>query len=138
METIIYDKAERKVIAGKITGAGGPLDTATVKLFTGNVTVGPNMELADFVEPVFPGYAAVGPLVWGAPFIDSNGVAVQTAGCKQFTCNAAPDEPEMIYGYFLTTGAGPYVLAGAVRFAQPVLVARADQAIHVEPAVAVD
>lgn len=137
METIIYDKAERKVICDRITGAGGPLAAATLKLFTTNVTVGPDMTLGDFDEPSFTGYAPVGPLVWGPAYIDESGRAIQSAGCKQFTCTSAPVQPETVYGYFLTTGAGPFVLAGAVRFAQPVSVSRADQAIHAEPVVVV-
>lgn len=114
----------------QLVDTGMPLDGLLVKLFQNNVEPSPNDVAAEYDAADFAGYAASTAIVWGTPFLDSDGKATVVGDSKQFT-STGPTPSNTIYGYYVTTAAN--VLVYAERFATPVLIDADDQAIVVVP-----
>lgn len=95
-----------------------PFAAPTVRLFQTDITITPNLTLADLVaeEADFDGYAASGAIVWGAVHEDVAQNAVVNGPLVPFLCTG-DTTPNDIYGYWLTTGG---LCVGVEKFAAPI------------------
>lgn len=92
-------------IMNALIAAAGYLDAVTIRLFQNAFTPTPNAVLGDFTQATFTDYAAIGPLVWGDPWIDSGGNVIVSAQVCQWVV-VTPTITNTIYGYYATIGAG--------------------------------
>lgn len=77
-----------------------------VGLFTGTPTLGPDMLLSDFVEPVFTGYARAA-VSLGTRRGNANGDIILPIASQTFQPTADPATPQVVTGWFLAEGASP-------------------------------
>jgi len=99
------------------------------KLFQNDITPGPNSVVADFTEANFGSYASVTLSTWGAPYVDVDGIAKVSPPSSQFQPDDS-DDPNTIYGFYVTQAGAPTVLLYAARLDTPVpLVTPADALI---------
>jgi len=109
-----------------------------VKLFTNNLTPTPDNVIADFTVPTYTGYSPLnlGDDTPATTYVDPvtgkiNIVLPADVMMLTFPCNAAPAEPQTIYGYFVTDAAGT-VLKGAERFETPIVISDVGQAVSID------
>lgn len=119
METPVVPNALRRAILAELVDVGNFLDGCCVRMFSNDVSPGPETVIGDLTECTFTGYAASSAIVWGAPYTDTLGVAHVTGGSKQFT-QTADTVNNIAYGYYVTTTGGSPALKYAVRFDEPV------------------
>jgi hypothetical protein len=122
-----------QLILTELVAAGAYLDAVKVRLFTNNFAPGESTLLSDFIEATFTDYAAIGPVVWGDPWVDSGGNVIVTGQLCQWVV-VTPTVVNTVYGYYATIGAG----AGtAWRFAElfpePKVMAYVGQAVTFAP-----
>lgn len=116
-----------------LVAASTPYATATVHLYTNDLTPNPLNVLLDFTEADFGGYADV-PLVWDNAFIDGENNIVLPADNVPFISTGTP--ANNIYGYFVKGAAGQ--LLGAARFANaPIGISGAGYGLDCVPEVIV-
>jgi hypothetical protein len=110
---------------------------AVIELYKNNLNPTPFNVVADFTLVTvldMPGYAAQPLTAADGVFIDNLGNAEQVFDAGVFVASAAPGAPLTVYGYFVTNAAGTVVLFSE-RFAVPVIVANAFDAVQVDPSV---
>lgn len=122
----------RLAVLNLIIGVGGPLNSPTLLLYQNNVALGPNTVLADLTVATFDGYANVVGATWDTPYIDTDGSAL-VFGASQTIVDTGSTTPNTIYGY-AAVNAGVTVLECAWRFASPIGVAQANDAVAFLPA----
>jgi hypothetical protein len=120
---IVLPTAQLILILEEMVATGNVLDACHVRLFENDISPTPSSVLADFTEPAgsgtdFPGYAPSAALVWAAPFVGTDGVAIVLSDAVQFNCTG-PSEAN-IFGYFLYKAAvtGPPAVPAHVVFAE--------------------
>lgn len=120
---IVLPTAELILILDELVKAGNALDGALVGLFENPISPTPATALADLIEPAgsgtdFPGYARSAALVWGRPFVGTDGVAIVLSNDVQFDCTGPSNVN--IYGYMLIKPAvvGPPAVPAHLIFAE--------------------
>lgn len=109
------------------TAATGPLDTATLNLFTNSPDFNdPALADTDFTAPTFTGYTA--PTITWALRSDAAGNLYIDGGPKVFSPTDAVNLPQTIMGVWVADSAGDYQ-AGEY-FPQPIVLERALQSMH--------
>lgn len=114
---IVLPNAQRRAVVDGLTAEDGLLDGVIAKLYQNDYTPTPQSVLADFTVATFAGYASSSAITWGPAFTDSLDQAQAVGSVKQFNCNASTT-PNVIYGYYITSGDGA-TLIFAERFAEP-------------------
>ena len=126
---LILPNSARRQVIDDLKDVGEYLDAVVVKLYQNDYTPNPDTVLADFTEATFDGYAASTAIVWGATFTNSVNQAETVGDVKQFTATGATT-PNLIYGYYLVSGA---TLKGGEKFDSPVPVNGVGDAVIVIP-----
>jgi hypothetical protein len=130
---IVYPRAALRTILATYTAVGGYLAGAKMHLFQNNLVPNPLNVLADFTEATFTGYVVPAAITWNTPYTDSAGSAEVIGTVQQFEATGSAIT-NIVYGYFVTDGAGA-VLLYAESFSTPVSVAQAGDAVIVLPKV---
>jgi hypothetical protein len=120
---IVLPTAELILILDELIKATNALDNCLVGLFENDYNPTPATSLADLIEPAgtgldFPGYARTPALIWGRPFVGTDGVAIVLSNDVQFDCTGP--SAVNIYGYFLVRTAivGPPAVPAHLVFAE--------------------
>lgn len=79
----------------------GDLATARVRLYINNIVYNANRVPADYTEASFVGYAAIGPVAWGAPFINVSDKAESDSPILTWTFTAAIGT-HVAFGLYIT------------------------------------
>jgi hypothetical protein len=127
MSAVATNITNRAILAEAIA-TGGTLKDATLHLFSNDFVPTPLSVKADFVESAFDGYAAPGTIAWGTPYTAPDGSEHVTAPTAQVTCTGSTT-PETVYGYYVLSVATGTPLLMAERFANPVPIAQAGDAV---------
>jgi len=97
---------------------GAPLDGAKVHLFTAGPTMNDRMEISDFTEATFGGYAEITLGAWSDPYVNPTGQATVTSSPCHF--EATDDTtPNTVLGFYITN-AGETLLIAAQLFEDPI------------------
>lgn len=116
-----------------LTGVGGTLNGAKCHLFQNNVIPSIGFVLADVVEADFGGYAASAAVTWSVPLDNQDGNGPVVVGDnKLFIATDPVGTPNVIYGWYLTNGAGTVLLC-AERYTTPKQVSEPGNAVGVVP-----
>lgn len=120
-----------KEMIDELKATGKFLDALTLHLFTAPTNLGKDTALGDFVEAVFPGYAAAVLGSWGSDWYDPQGNAGVTAPSVQFTCTG--DSDDLVLGCYLTAVVSSVVtLRWGEKFAGgPIAITKAGDAMAV-------
>jgi 6-phosphogluconate dehydrogenase (decarboxylating) len=130
---IVSSDQQIQTIANTIQAISAGIDTV-IKLFINNHTPDQFDLVAGYTEATFPGYAAQGVLGadWGAAFMNAYNNWEFDNVIKIFTSTGA--SADTVYGYWIETGAGAFVLAEL--FPAPIPVPVAGVVIGVTPTYA--
>jgi hypothetical protein len=96
----------------------GPLYSASVQLFTNNISLTNATTLAELTAPTYTGYADLA-ITWSSVYKRSDGVYAILSQLLTFT-ESSPASVAQIYGYAVYTGTSPKVLQYAELFPEPV------------------
>lgn len=113
---IVIPNPQRRAIVDGLTAEDALLNGAIAKLYQNDYQPTPQSVLGDFTVATFAGYASSSAIVWGPAFTDTLDQAQTVGSVKQFNCNASTT-PNVIYGYYITSGDGMTLLF-AERFAE--------------------
>jgi len=113
--------------------ADGVFEEWCVKLFQNDVTPTRDTVIGDLDIATFTGYTSPAAVVFGDPFINSEGNAEVLGGQVQFT-QTGTTITNTVYGYYVTDTAGTKLLA-AERFATPRTMDAANKAIIIVPRI---
>ena len=116
---VTVPNATLQAILTELIDTGNLLETVALRLWTANILPGPLTDMADLVEATFDGYAAAAAVTWNAVYLDALGNVVVSTACHQFVQSGIV-VTNTVYGWALTTGAGPAVLRACERFAEPI------------------
>lgn len=94
-------KEGRIAALDRITGQPGATQLLTLHLFSNNLTVDDDTELADFVESAYNGYAEVDDCDFPDAAIDGDGFGATTSRDITFT-KSAGGTGETVYGWYFT------------------------------------
>lgn len=116
-----------------LVDTAGDLEVVHVHLYKEQIGPTKATLLAEFLaaEADFDGYAALGPLVWGEVFFDTNGKATVVSDNQQFHMDGATT-PNTIYGMFATNAAGDE-LKFSEEFLEPVPMVDAESVCIITP-----
>lgn len=103
-----------------LTTAAGWADGWEVRLYTNDLVPSGRTLIDDLVEATFTDYAGVGPIVWGSPYIDDDGLAAVDSQLCQWIAGVIADDGEVVYGAYLVDPGTPDVLKGVERFPAPI------------------
>jgi|HubBroStandDraft_4_1064222.scaffolds.fasta_scaffold38059_1 hypothetical protein len=132
-EVQVIPALQRLAVLEAIIAALAPFAAPTVILYQNAVSLAPTTALADLTPATFVGYAATVGMVWGTPYIDSDGSALVFGALITQICTSAAT-PNTIYGYALTN-VGVTLLLAAYQFATPQGIAVVDAAVSFLPAL---
>lgn len=79
----------------------GQLATAVVRLYANNVVYTPNRVPADYTEASFVGYAPIGAVAWGVPFVNSADKAESDSPILTWTFTGAIGT-HVVFGAYIT------------------------------------
>lgn len=132
----VMTRVAKLAIVPLVVAAGGPLHTATLRLFT---NVGPPADTwnwATITEATFDGYAASTITAWGTPYIDANGF-FRVDGTPGTFVATDGTVTNTVQGWAVTTGATTaIVLVEAAALIPPIYIAAAGQGVTVVPTYA--
>lgn len=108
-----------------LIGAGNPLETCTLHLYTNDVDWSGPVVIGDITEAAFTGYAAAA--VTYAAAVDADGNPYLNHAPAVFTCSGATGLPLQIKGAYVTTAGGLQFGAAA---AAPITLSANGQVMH--------
>lgn len=132
-ESQVIPSMQRLAALTALIATSAPFAAPTVGLYANSVPLNPSTTLAGLNPATFVGYAATVGMVWGTPYIDSDGSALVFGTVITQVCTA-PTTPNTIYGFYLTDS-GVTLLKAAYAFLTPVGIVAADQAVTFLPAL---
>lgn len=132
MDPVVIPNSTGIAILTALIDTGALLDGAVLRLFQNNINPGPENVVGDFVSADFSGYAPSTTVVWGTPYLQSDGTANVAGDLKLFVADDPLIVTNTIYGWFLTNAGGTVLLA-SYRFSDPVAISLPLQALPVVP-----
>lgn len=132
--SLVISAAGRRQIVSELVAAAQFLASLTYHLYQNALNPSFSNVIGDFTEASFDGYAAIGPVVWGATFTDANGNANVVGQTLEYLMTGSAT-PNTIYGYYATQTVGSVV--GALQYSEafptPVPMVLAFQATVITP-----
>lgn len=107
------------------------LTAPVVRLFTDNITPGPDTNLLALNQPAGSWYAEI-PVTYGEAFTNPDGSVSVVAESVQFNYTGT-DVPETIYGWFVVDPGSPDTPISAARLATPVSMGSLLNSVVVQP-----
>lgn len=86
------------------------LNAGEMKLFTNDITPGPNTVVADLTEATFTGYAAAALATWSPERVNASLQVVHTSPLASFAAASPFTVQEEVYGGWIEDAAGNYVM----------------------------
>lgn len=135
MDIVLVNTAREEALAA-MAGAGGPLDTLTLFVFTNAITPNANTVIGDLTPATFTGATPVAGIVFGDPWIDVDGRWKISAPDHLFQRTGGVVS-ETVYGWGVATAALA-ALVGCALLDAPVALDAVGKGVLVTPIVPAD